>query len=65
MKSTKEPTKDFLKKGAIASLSWTQVSRRSGPAAGTVPSGDVVYGIRTSDDIARGFAGRDKSSVRR
>jgi len=65
MKSTKEPKRNFLKESLLAKLPWTQVSRRSGPPPGEVPSGDVVYGVRTSDDIARGFGSRDKGSVRR
>ena len=65
MKSTREPKRSFLKDSLLAKLPWTQVSRRSGPAPGEAPNGDVVYGVRTSDDIARGFSSRDKGSVRR
>lgn len=54
-----EPTKDFLKLSALAKLPWTKVSRRSMPAPGTAAQGDVVYGVRSSDDIVRGFGARD------
>lgn len=54
-----EPTKEFLKKGLLSRLPWTKVSRRSTPAPGSAPDGDVVYGVRSTDDIARGFGRHD------
>ena len=64
MKSTKGPTKEFLQKGPLANLPWTKVSRRSAPLPGSAPEGDVAYGVRSSEDIVRGFGRRDKSSLR-